>query len=135
MLFAALKRPVTLLLLLVLCLSIPQSAQANVGYVSDGKAAGVIIAVVVVGVLIGAGVYFAVHHAHTLRGCVTSGPDGVRLVHEGDGQLYRLIGAVQGIKAGERVRLAGRKVESASPTRQFAVARVTRDEGPCPVQP
>ena len=133
---AAWKRLFTLTLILLMCLCATQSANANVGYASDGKAAGVIIAIVGVGVLIGVGVYFAVHHGHTLRGCTSGSPQAaLQLLNEGDGQSYRLSGDVAGIKAGERIRVSGKKAKHGGAAPQFLVSKVSKDYGACPLHP
>ncbi|HEX4019892.1 MAG TPA: hypothetical protein VHX63_02005 [Acidobacteriaceae bacterium] len=127
------KRPLIVLLLCVFCLATAKTAKADVGYTSDGKAAGVIIAIVAVGVLIGVGVYFAVRHGHSLKGCASSGPGGMQILNEGDQQMYALSGDVNGIKTGDRVRVSGKKKKDAGNSRQFVVTKLSKDYGTCKV--
>jgi hypothetical protein len=130
-----LKRRLSLLLILLLCLVTTQTARANVGYVSDGKAAAVIIGVVAAGVLIGLGVYFAVHRGHSLRGCASGEAGNLRLLNEGDQQTYSLLGSVNGIHPGDRIRVSGNKEKAGGPAREFEVTKITKEYGQCKVQP
>ncbi len=121
---------------LALCLSTTDAARASVGYASDSKAAGVIAAVVAVGVLIGVGVYFAVHHGHSLSGCAATGPGGgIELLNEGDHQAYLLTGDASGIQSGHRVHVSGNKGRDAASGRTFAVSKLSKDYGACTARP
>ena len=93
-----------------------------------------IIALVGVGALIGVGVYFAVHHGHSLKGCASPGPGGMQLLNEGDQQTYALAGDVDGIKAGNRVRVSGNKKKATGNSRQFVATKLSKDYGPCKIQ-
>jgi hypothetical protein len=94
------------------------------------------IAVGVIGAGIGIGIYYAIHHNHSLTGCAASGANGLEFVNKGDQQRYSLVGAVNAIKPGERIRISGKKVKkTAGPTPQFLVERLSKDFGPCPATP
>jgi len=100
--------------------------------VSNGQIAGVAAGIAAAGAAIGIGVYYAVHHGHSLTGCTASGPSGLELVSEGDHERWALIGAVNHIRPGERVRVTGRKEQKDPPnSRQFLVEKVSKDFGPC----
>jgi hypothetical protein len=132
---ASLKRPLILLVLCVFCFTATKTASAGIAGASDGKTAGVIIALVGVGVLIGVGVYFAVHHGHSLKGCASSGPGGMQLLNESDRQSYALAGDVDRIKTGNRVRVSGNKQKPIGGSRQFVATKLSKDYGPCKIQP
>src|SRR5271170_1742804 len=85
-------------------------AQTGIGGVkSKGQVAAVAAGLVGGGVLIGIGVYYAIHHGHSLTGCAVSGPNGVQMRSEGDQQTYALGGDTAEIKSGERIRVSGNK--------------------------
>lgn len=96
------------------------------------KLAGISIGLAAVGAGVGLGVYFAVRHDGSLTGCAMKSADGLQLEIQGAGETYALVGEVDGIKAGERVRLAGRK-EKPNPgvARLFLVSKVKKDYGAC----
>jgi hypothetical protein len=103
---------------------------------SKSEVVGVGIGIAAVGAVVGVGIYYAVHHGHNLTGCALSGPGGPQLQSQGDQQPYLLIGNVAAIKSGERVRVSGKKSKQPSGApRQFAVERLIRDYGACPVSP
>jgi hypothetical protein len=131
---ASLKRPLIVFFICVFCFLTTKTASAGILGTSDGKTAGVIVALVGVGVLIGVGVYFAVHHGHSLKGCASSGPGGVQLLNEGDQQTYALAGDVDGIKTGDRVRVSGKKQKPTGGGRQFVATKLSKDYGPCKIQ-
>jgi hypothetical protein len=132
---ASLKRSLIVLFICVFCFATTKTASAGIVGASDGKTAGVIIALVGVGVVIGVGVYFAVHHGHSLKGCASSGPGGIQLLNESDQQTYALTGDVDGIKAGNRVRISGNKKKPTGAGRQFVASKLSQDYGPCKIQP
>ena len=121
------------LLLCVLCLTTTRTASADVGNVGDAKATGVIFAIVGVGALIGVGIYYAVHHGHSLRGCASSRPDGIQLLNDSDQKTYLLGGNVNGIKPGDRVRVSGDKQKNGGSGRQFFVKKLSKNYGSCSV--
>ena len=101
---------------------------------TKGEWAAIIAIVAAVGVGVGFGIYFAVHHGHTLTGCAATSSDGLQLVTDGGGQTYALGGDVAGIKAGDRVRISGKKDKKAgAAARPFEVTKLSKDFGPCKV--
>ena len=127
------KSLLPILLLCALCLTTTRTARADVADVGDAKATGVIIAIVGVGALIGLGVYYAVRHGHSLRGCASSHPDGMQLLNEGDQKTYLLGGNVNGVKPGDRVRVTGNKQKNGGSGRQFFVKKLSKNYGSCSV--
>jgi hypothetical protein len=102
---------------------------------SDVVWIGVGIAAIGAGIAIG--IILAVgHHNHNMTGCAASGPDGLQLLSESDQQTYALVGNVAGIKAGDRVRVSGKKQKTgAGGSRQLLVDKLGKDFGPCAVSP
>ena len=129
---ARLRRSFIVLLIIILFCTATRSADAGIAGASDGKTAGVIIALVAVGALIGIGIYYTVHHGHSLRGCASSGPSGVQILNERDQTAYKLSGTIDGIKTGDRVRVSGNKKKA---DKTFVVTRVAKDYGVCRIQP
>ena len=132
---ASLKRPLIVLLLCILCFTTTKTASAGIAGASNGKTAGVLIALVGAGALIVVGVYFAVHHGRSLKGCASSGPGGMQLLNESDQQTYALAGDVDGINPGNRVRVSGNKQKPTGGGRQFVATKLSKDYGPCKIQP
>jgi hypothetical protein len=101
---------------------------------SNGEVIGIIAGT---GVAITAGTVVAVNHAHhTLKGCASTGPDGLELETDSDKKTYSLVGITTGIQAGEVVKLHGNKVKKHKDNpghQEFLVQKVTKDYGPCKV--
>jgi hypothetical protein len=123
-LLARSKRLLLVLLIWMLCLLLTKPADAGIAGASNGKTTGVIIALVAVGALIGVGVYVAVHHGHSLKGCASSGSTGLQLLNEGNQQTYLLAGN----KPGNRIGVSGTK---SHPGKGFVVAKLSKDYGAC----
>jgi hypothetical protein len=117
-------------LLCALCLAPTRTAKADRIGPGGAEVAGVIVAV---SALIGVGVYYAVHHGHSLRGCASSRPDGIQLLNEGDQHAYLLGGDVDGVKPGDRVRVSGKKKNKGGNNRQFFVKKLSKNYGRCKV--
>ncbi|MFZ0661669.1 MAG: hypothetical protein WAM66_03170 [Acidobacteriaceae bacterium] len=131
-----LKRSLILLLIPLSFLFAAPVAKADLPYSSNNaKNAGVIIGGLAVVAGIGFLIYYSVHHGRSLKGCITSGPDGLQLVNEGDQRSYNLSGRTATIQPGDRVRVKGKKIKNAPTHRQFAVAKVSKDYGACRVSP
>ena len=74
-------------------------------------------------------------HADTLHGCVSSAPNSLLLLNEGDQQPYDLLGDTAAVKAGERVKVSGKKKKDTSGKRYFLVEKVSKSYGVCKVLP
>jgi hypothetical protein len=112
------------------------TAKAQIGAPTKGQAAAIIGGLVGTGAAIGIGIYFAVHHGHSLTGCAVSASDGsLQLRTQGDPQTYALVGDVSVIKPGEHVRVSGKKQKkSAGAAPQFIVEALKKDYGACSVE-
>ena len=73
--------------------------------------------------------------AHSLQGCVSSAPNSLLLLNEGDRQAYDLIGDTATIKVGERVKVSGKKKKDTSGKRYFLVGKLSKNYGACKVSP
>jgi hypothetical protein len=95
-----------------------------------GAAAGV-AAVIVVGTV----VLVEVHKSHhTVKGCVTSGPDGLQVHNERDQKVYALTGLTANVKIGDIVKLNGNKEKNQKDSAgdvDFMIQKMSRDYGPC----
>jgi hypothetical protein len=107
-------------------------SSSPIGGVTKSDVVWIGVAVGVIGAGIGIGVYYAVHHGHSLNGCAVSGASGLELQSQGDQHTYALVGEVAGIKPGERVRVSGKKQKkSAGAPQQFVVEKLAKDYGSC----
>jgi hypothetical protein len=99
---------------------------------SNGQVAAVAAGIAGAGAAIGIGVFYAVHHGHSLTGCAATGSNGLELVSEGDQKTWALVGEVNDIKPGKRIRVAGKKeLKDSANSRQFLVEKVSKDFGLC----
>ena len=116
----------------------PASAQSGtpIGGVTKSDAAWIVVAIAAIGAGIGIGIYYAVHHNHSLTGCAVSGANGLELQNKGDHHTYTLVGAVTASNPGERIRVSVKRVKkTAGPTQQFLVEQLSKDYGACPANP
>ena len=97
---------------------------------SGGEVAGAIVGVSAV--IVGGIVLVEVHHSHhTLKGCVSSTPDGLSII-DSNGRSYVVTGNSGGLKVGDQVRLHGSKEKQKGTTeRSFVVEKISKDYGPC----
>jgi hypothetical protein len=73
--------------------------------------------------------------ADSLHGCVSSAPNSIILLNEGDRQAYDLIGDTAAIKIGERVKVSGKKKRDTAGKRYFLVGKLSKNYGACKVSP
>jgi hypothetical protein len=73
--------------------------------------------------------------ADSLQGCVSSAPNSLLLLNEGDRQTYDLLGDTTPVKAGQRVKVSGKKKKDTSGKRYFLVGKLSKDYGVCKVSP
>ena len=101
---------------------------------TGAEVAGVAI---LVGAAVGTVVLVELHHnSQTIEGCVTAGQNGIQVQNLKDKKIYTLAGATASTKVGDIVRLHGDKEKQSKggdPT--FVVEKVTRDLGPCKLDP
>jgi hypothetical protein len=71
--------------------------------------------------------------ADSLQGCVSSAPNSLLLFNEGDRQTYDLLGDLTPVKAGQRVKVSGKKKKDTSGKRYFLVEKLSKDYGACKV--
>lgn len=102
---------------------------------SDGEIIGGVIgvaAVIIVGTVVLVEVSNKSHH--TVKGCVTAGPDGLTLHTEGNRKIYALTGVTANVKVGDVIKVHGSKLKSQKDTagdQDFRVEKMSRDYGPC----
>jgi hypothetical protein len=92
--------------------------------------AGIAAASVAVGALV---VFLIVHYQHkksSVTGCVVSAGNGVSLTDENDKRTYALSGDTRGVKAGERMKIEGKR-QSGNGTFNFEVQKVSKVFGVC----
>jgi hypothetical protein len=73
--------------------------------------------------------------ADSLHGCVSSAPNSIILLNEGDRRTYDLLGETAAIKIGERVKVSGKKKKDTSGKRYFFVGKLSKNYGACKVSP
>ncbi len=125
------------LLILLLCVvllgsSIPAQAQTPI---SGGQAAGIFAVLIGLGVGAGVGIYYLVRTSPSLSGCLNSSASGLQLETESDHQTYALSGNLASLRAGNHVRLKGKKSRDAAKNGKFFVEKVSKDLGPCKAAP
>ncbi|MGA9063389.1 MAG: hypothetical protein WB341_17225 [Terracidiphilus sp.] len=77
-------------------------------------------------------IYAAVHSSHSLEGCAVAGSGGIELRQNDGQQTWALLGDTSSIKAGERIRVSGKREKKAKAgPRGFTVGKLVKDKGPC----
>jgi hypothetical protein len=115
-----------------LALSRPARAQFS-GTIGPSKGAvvGIIAAAIAIPIVIGTVLYFVLRQPR-LTGCVVQSADGLELMNEGDSQVYLLSGDTTGIKAGELIKITGKKQKkNGSGPRPLLVTALKKDYGVC----
>jgi hypothetical protein len=106
-----------------------------IGYCGPSILVGALL-VAGVGTGVAIGITYAVRHGHSVSGCTVASPGGLQLQTPGEGQIYDLAGETASLKAGERIRVSGRKKKKdAGGTKVFLVQKLSKDYGLCTVQP
>ena len=112
------------------CNTTPQPAPSHTGAIVGGVA-------IVAGVVIGTVVLVHVHHTHhEVKGCVLSGPDGLKLQTQGDQKEYKLAGELALVHEGDLVKIKGDKIKRAKGTADddtFEIQKLSKDFGACKV--
>jgi hypothetical protein len=116
--------------------SLTAKAQTGAGCGCKTEVVGIAVGIAAGGAALGIGAYYAIHHGHSLNGCVVTGPGGLELQNQGDEQTYALIGETAAIKPGEHFRVSGKKEKTnAGAPRQFLVEKLAKDYGSCALAP
>jgi hypothetical protein len=95
----------------------------------------IFVAVGVVGAGVGITIYHFAHKAPSLTGCTVASAAGLSLVTESDRKTFALIGDTAGLKAGERVRVTGKRGKQDPAGTTFLVEKVGKNFGTCPAVP
>jgi hypothetical protein len=92
----------------------------------------VVIGGVAIVAAIGVGVFLLVRHGHSVKGCVAAGPEGLEIRTQNGADAYLLSGATAEVRAGELMRLKGKKKRAPSgDVPGFVVSGVAKDYGVC----
>jgi hypothetical protein len=83
-----------------------------------------------VGAVTGVVLYLALHKTY-ITGCTQSANDASSMTDEQDKRNYTLVNEGSGLKAGERVKLQGKKKKDKQGNRSFRVTKIKHDYGPC----
>jgi len=123
--------PWRLAVICVLCLTLATEARAD-----SLKTTGdlIIVAIVAVSAAVVVVTLLVITHAksQTITGCVNSGDSGMLVTSEKDKHVYVLSGNTAGVKQGERVTLAGKKIKSNSGTTLvWETKGISKDFGAC----
>jgi len=121
-----------LLCVLLLVQTVP--ARAQIPSPSGAQVAVGFAVVMGIGAAIGFGIYYLVRTPPSITGCATFSQNGLQLQTEGNRQTYTLLGDLASIKAGDRVRLKGKRKKDVAGNPQFVVEELSKDFGPCGVQ-
>ncbi|HEX9201381.1 MAG TPA: hypothetical protein VF865_17625 [Acidobacteriaceae bacterium] len=126
-------RKLAALLLSICLLLFPKSAKADT---LQNDARDAVIAIVAVTAVITVAIVYAIRHDPSIKGCATSGLNGLTLTNEGNQETFRLTGDTATIKPGDRVKVTGKKKKKdAAATRNFVVTKFNKDYGACKVTP
>jgi hypothetical protein len=120
----------------ILCLALLFPARPAKADNLGKDVAWTVVAIVGITVVVTILIVHAAHHGTSMTGCVSAGADGMTIQNEGDQQSFLLTGDTAGIKAGDRVKVQGKKKsKDATGSRHFFVERFKKDFGPCQVAP
>jgi len=102
--------------------------------ITTGQATAIVVgsgAAIAVGTI----VLVEVHKSHhTVKGCVTAGPDGLLVHNQGNQKVYSLTGLTADVKVGDIVKLNGNREKNqkdAAGDEDFMIRKISRDYGPC----
>ena len=111
----------------VLLLGRPAPAHASIP--TQGEVVLIFVGVGAVGAAIGITAYHYAHKSPSVMGCVSGDAGALTLQSESDHKQYKLSGNTTDLKAGERVRVSGRKQRDDAST--LVVERLRKDYGTC----
>jgi hypothetical protein len=102
---------------------------------SKGEVVGIIVGVAAAVAAVVIITVVLVHHSsrgRRITGCVVAAPSGLTVTNERDNRVYALSGDTAGVKAGERMRLQGHKINSsAGNPLGWQVSEIQKDYGAC----
>ena len=92
----------------------------------------IIVGGVAVVAAVGVGVFFAFHHGSSIKGCAVNGPDGLEIRTQNGASVYQLSGATSEVRAGDLVRVRGKKKSAKDgDVPMFVVKGLAKDYGVC----
>jgi hypothetical protein len=100
------------ILIVVLCMALATPATAGT---LDNNARNIVIGVVAAAAGVVVIAVLVVHYStkkRAITGCVNSAGSGMTIADEKDRQVYALSGNTAGVKAGDRMKLQGKKVKT-----------------------
>lgn len=104
------------------------SSSGNFGnIVSSGDKAAIYGGIAAAAAIVGIGIYLVVRKA-SITGCTESGGNGLVLRTDRANESYSLTGDVAQLKAGEHVRVSGKRNRK---DHTFVVSKVSQDLGSC----
>ncbi|MDE3180684.1 MAG: hypothetical protein KGM47_13620 [Acidobacteriota bacterium] len=78
--------------------------------------------------------YLMLHNRKSVEGCLTESAGGTKLMDEKGNKTYALDSGDLNLKVGDRVKLKGKTMKSATGEPQFAARKLVKDYGPCASQ-
>jgi hypothetical protein len=126
-----------LIIALVFLLCVPAGAQnppgaPPIGGVSKAEIIGIVVGVVAFVVVVSVLVIGHSARGRTITGCVIAAENGMTVADEKDKQVYVLSGNTAGVKAGERMKLQGHKINANSGNPLgWVVSHIQKDYGVC----
>jgi len=106
------------------------------GTPGEGEAIGIAVGAGAA-IAIGTVVLVEVHKSHhTIKGCVSTGPNGLEVLNESDKKTYALSGVPTNVKIGDIVKVNGnkdKKQKDSAGNQDFVVTKMSKDYGPCKV--
>jgi len=109
----------------------------SVQFGGNGKTTLVVVGLIGAVAVIGVGVFAAIQHHHTVKGCVSDNPDGLQLRTE-DGKTFVLLGATTKIRGDEKIKVTGtkkKKIDGVTDQPSFVVEKLNKVYGSCTVAP
>jgi hypothetical protein len=103
----------------------------SIGTAGTQITAGIVGVSVAVGVLV---VFLVIHYKHkrsSVTGCVVSAGNAVSVTDEGDKRTYALSGDTGAVKAGQRMKIEGKRQNERNGTSSFEVQKVSKVFGAC----
>jgi len=84
---------------------------------------------------VAAGVLYCRYHNPSVTGCVQNTDDGLRLMDEKNNKAYALMPGEIDLKAGDRVKVKGKRLKSGAGKQTFQAQKVIKELGACNGEP